>query len=208
MNVTRSKKHWGTPLIVGSLAVLVAASGDGAQEEKAKPVEVVNTPTVNAQQAGTWSVGVDGNVQVGNTSGNPVNVRDVDRAHRTPFQMNCQGTTECTLHVPGSGLLVIEYVTMEIVIQDPSVPIQTYVVTTQNGTTIPHVVLPTRVGATPANFGIYSVSQVVRLYADAFAQLSVRGTVNNSSGISPTSFYMTISGYQVDCGAGSGCPLP
>jgi hypothetical protein len=191
------------------MALLLAAPfSEATQPESPKPVEVVNTPTVNAQQAGPWSVGVDGDVQVGNTSGNPVNVRDVDRAHRTPFQKSCSGTSSCSVHVPGSGLLVIEYLTMEIVIQDPSVPIQTFVQTTQDGNTTNHVVLPTRTGATPANFGIYAVSQVVRLYADAFTQLGVMGSVINSSGISPTSFYMTISGYQVDCGAGSGCPLP
>jgi hypothetical protein len=207
--VSGFKKQWGTSLLVGGLAaVLAAASGEGAQEEKAKPAEVVNTPTVNAQQAGSWSVGIDGTVQIGNSSADPVKVRDIDRAHRTPFQGSCKGTRSCTVDVPGSGLLVIEYLTMEIVIQDPSQPIQTIVQTTQNGGTTPHIFVPTRTGATAANFGIYAVSQMVRLYADAFAQISISGSVINASGVFPTSFYMTVSGYQVDCGAGPGCPLP
>lgn len=192
---TQSRRTLG----VLSLTTLLALPlGDGVQAENPKPVEVVNTP-----------LDITGDVQVGNSSANPVKVRDVDRVSRIPFQASCTGVTACSLDVAGSGLMVIEYLTMEIVIQDPSQPIQTFVQTTQNSVTKSHAFVPVRTGATAANFGVYAVSQMVRLYADAFNIPSpVHGAVINTSGVGPTSFFMSIAGYQTGCGPGPGCPLP
>jgi len=43
-------------------------------------VNVSGTPTVNAQQSGSWNVGISGN-----SAANPLQVHDVDHASRTPY---------------------------------------------------------------------------------------------------------------------------
>lgn len=199
-----------TSLVVLSAALSLTGANPATAEEP-KPVAVVNTPTVNALQSGSWNVGINGSVNIGNSELSPVPVRDVDRNHRIPFQASCSGTTECSIDIPGTGTMVIEHITMEIVVQDPSRPIQTHVQTTVGNNTTPHVLVPALVGPTGTGFGIYAVSQPVHFYADAFPPSglpSVLGHAFNFSGVPGNSFFMSIAGYIVDCGSGPGCPLP
>jgi len=192
------------PMAVRPLILVVGLSvtaTTGAVAETSKDVVVVNTPGVNVVNSPT--------VHVGNPAQDPVLVRDVDRAARTPFQETCTGITSCSVDIPGSGVLVIEYLTMEVVIEDPSVPLQTFVQTKLNGVSKSHAFRLVRNGATAADFGVYVASQQVRLYADAFSTgSSVSASVINSSGVSPTSFFLSIAGYRVDCSPGPACPLP
>jgi hypothetical protein len=80
------------------------ASGANAPTSQTQNVNVVNTPTVNAQQSGTWNVGINGTPVVGLDAGNntikfdavnntvkidttnPLLVRDVDNAARQSFR--------------------------------------------------------------------------------------------------------------------------
>jgi hypothetical protein len=80
------------------------ASGANAPTSQTQNVNVVNTPSVNAQQSGTWNVGVNGTVAVSNfpattsvaidsstntvkiDTSNPLSVRDIDNPTRQPFR--------------------------------------------------------------------------------------------------------------------------
>src|SRR5215510_10186376 len=72
-----------------------SGTGSSAPTSQTQNVNVVNTPTVNAQQSGTWNVGINGTPVVGLDAGNntvkidssiPASVRDVDNPARQPFQ--------------------------------------------------------------------------------------------------------------------------
>ncbi|MEK7778641.1 MAG: hypothetical protein AAB293_01000 [Pseudomonadota bacterium] len=77
-----------------------------------KDVSVVNTPNVNAQQSGPWSVNVN------NPAENPVLVRSVDAAPaKQPFQMSFvfnfgteDGFVDQMFSVPSDYRLVIEWI--------------------------------------------------------------------------------------------------
>jgi hypothetical protein len=80
------------------------ASGANAPASQTQNVNVVNTPSVNAQQSGTWNVGISGTPVVGLDAGNntvkfdavnntvkvdptnPLSIRDVDNPARQPFR--------------------------------------------------------------------------------------------------------------------------
>ena len=167
-------------ILITLIAVPIGAAAQNGGPPP-KPVEVVNAPTVD----------------VGNTQANPVPVRDVDRSERVPFQASCSGSDDCSIDIPGTGVLRIEHVTMQIVVDDPSVPLQVLIRVPLNGELVSHELIPTRLGATPADFGVYVVSQPVRLYADAFGigpGTNLSGDVNSFSGITSTDFRMTVSG--------------
>ena len=81
-----------------------ASGGGSAPTSQPQNVNVVNTPSVNAQQSGTWNVGITGTPVVGLDAGNntvkfdavnntvkvdptnPLSIRDVDNPARQPFR--------------------------------------------------------------------------------------------------------------------------
>ena len=141
----------------------------------------------------------------------PVQVRDVDNPGRNRFQAGnachmSSGTDICTLtfSVPVNNLLAIEMVSARV-----EVPVgQKMVVrinTTQGGTTVDHFlnVEPQGNFVTSDRLG---VTHSVRLYADPGTTVGVRAARNSSTADADVT--AAISGYLVDCGAGSGCPLP
>jgi hypothetical protein len=81
-----------------------SGTGNNAPTSQTQNVNVVNTPTINAQQSGTWNVGINGTPVVGLDAGNntvkfdavnntvkvdptnPLSVRDMDNPARQPFR--------------------------------------------------------------------------------------------------------------------------
>jgi hypothetical protein len=81
-----------------------SGTSNSAPTSQTQNVNVVNTPSVNAQQSGTWNVGITGTPVVGLDAGNntvkfdavnntvkvdptnPLSIRDVDNPARQPFR--------------------------------------------------------------------------------------------------------------------------
>jgi len=160
-------------------------------------VSVTNTPTVNAQQSGAWNVGLTGSptVQVGNTAGNPVLVRDVDRPTAQPFEQQVEvtipdggGGENGFFSVPLGKLLVIEQVSARG--NAPSGQRLNFSILSH---TLPdltqrfHYLARVQDEDSPTTFFVQS--QQVRIYADASA--SVRIDRNGSTGMATATFVVT-----------------
>lgn len=75
-------KHAMEPIVLVCACLAFSVSGAPALfAEQPKPVTVVNEPTVDARQAGAWSVDVN------SSPGNPLYVRSLNEAGRSPFQV-------------------------------------------------------------------------------------------------------------------------
>jgi hypothetical protein len=222
---------------VVSLVPQKNAGAAGAAGQGAAPVNVVNTPTVNAQQSGTWnvgitgtpnvniantptvnlgaasSVGINGSVTIGNTASSPVLERDLDNPARHRFQINGNCITSAVepsgcdipFTVPSGKLLVIESVSVEA-----ATPIglqaRASIRVVQDGAGIPYFFPLQLQGTFPAHDEFHGM-EPVRLYADPGSTVTVAVEFSSSS-IGNASGYGAISGYLVDCGSGSGCPMP
>jgi hypothetical protein len=150
----------------------------GAPAAQTQNVNVVNTPTVNAQQSGPWTVGISGTPVVGldaanntvrfdadnNTvkvdSATPVSVREVDNPARQPIAGSCvinnnQGFPCTVANVPAGKRLVIEMAQLS----NPNGGFEMTVVT--NGAQI--------------TYTFFQSSQLVRAYADAGTAVSIAG---------------------------------
>lgn len=173
-----------------------SASGtsSSAPTSQTQNVNVVNAPTVNAQQSGLWNVGINGTptVEVANfpattnvgidplsntvkvDTTNPLPVRDVDNAVRQPFAAACtiqnNNGFPCTVTVvPPGKRLVIEM----------------FQVNQQN--VAPELVVVTN--NTPITYRFFAPNQLVRIYADP-------GIIQVQS--VPMGTVAVISGYLVD----------
>ena len=91
-----------------------SAAAPSAQTQN---VSVVNTPTVNAQQSGTWNVGIDGahNTVTVNDS-NPVSVREKNIPAWQPYQVaaninlnDAEATKTVFVDIPAGKIFVIEF---------------------------------------------------------------------------------------------------
>jgi hypothetical protein len=157
-------------------------------------------------------------VSVTNPAGRPVLVSDVDNAVRQTVQgfSNCgaepaPGCSTQLFIVPSGKLLVIETLTasmqvptgqkalLTLTVQDPAVPKPEFFFLTlePQGTF-------TGSSASPSDF--FAGTHLVRLYAGAGSTVSFEGKQNGSAGAVEVT--VSISGYLVNCGSGSGCPLP
>ena len=170
-----------------------ASGGGSAPTSQPQNVNVVNTPTVSAQQSGSWNVGINGTpavtvanfpattnvgidpaantVRVDTTS--PLPVRDVDNPARHPFAASCtinnNGGFPCTMTmVPPGKRLVIEMFQL-----------------TANGGEL-HVTL----NGTPIKYTFFQSNQLVRVYADPLTAVQAAGGLDGT--------VATISGYLVD----------
>jgi hypothetical protein len=177
-------------------------------------VNVVNTPTV--QLAGTSTVQVSGttNVHVQNDSTTPVVVQDVSTPKRTPFQAAPGFPTppfldnnpvSAPIAVPAGKRLVIEHVSARAVLpfgaQTPVVFFSLF--TTVGGVTVEHVMNVPQVflfncgscgGVTEA---INSISQEMKLYADAGTTVQATAFSFGITG-SPIDINFAVSGYLED----------
>jgi hypothetical protein len=171
-------------------------------------VNVINTPGVNAQQSGEWSVSLNGTpsvniantpiVQLNNSSVNPLLVRDVDVMARQPFQLNIQvglgsGILDNykTFTVPAGKRLVIEYVSGRAGLGDNQLPsFQLGTFTNGDANPTPHYLAAQQ---TTPGFGLYVISQPVRIYADAGSLHYV--AIVRGSGEGTADVHVSISGY-------------
>lgn len=206
------KKQFGKVLLLAlgfgiltAVLSFVTSGPAGAQNPHAPggpAVTVANTP-----------LPVTGSVGVTNSASSPVLVRDVDNPGRHPFQAvnGCHMSSGIddicafTFSVPSTNLLVIETVSarVELPIGQKAV---VRITTTQGGVGVDHflTVDPQGTFGTSDRLG---VTHSVRLYADPGTTVRVRAARPSSTG-GDADVTGAISGYLVDCGAGSGCPLP
>jgi hypothetical protein len=90
-------------------------------------VSVTNTPTVNAQQAGSWTVSLaaGGAVQVDNSGGVPLSVRDVDSSANAPVMIHGNVTygevrSPVLYTVPAGKRLVVQYINLTAYVETTS----------------------------------------------------------------------------------------
>ncbi len=178
-------------------------------------VSVVNNPLVQTQQSGSWNVGINGPVQVGNPATSPVFTRDIDNPARTAFLETCSaaqnssGINECTLTiVPPGKLLVVEMFSGSATADGTAATVQTsqllFLGTGLLGPVPAVHAVPVMTGTTGTNRR-FVFSQITRAYVPAGGE--VKAQVNTSAASSQSASF-TIFGYLVDCGAGPGCAIP
>jgi hypothetical protein len=136
----------GMLFLAGMATIAMSHSGRGttatsssAPASQTQNVNVVNTPTVNAQQSGSWSVGISGTPVVGLSADNnivkvdttnPLATRDVDNPSRQAFQhqfdnlfiANGNYAVQSTYSVPAGKRLVIQEVSLQCGLPTGDVP--------------------------------------------------------------------------------------
>jgi hypothetical protein len=150
---------------------------------------------------------------------NPVLIRDVDNAVR----QTVQGFSECggsgstcggpLYLVPIGKLLVLETLTtsmqvptggkalVTLTINDPAVfKTELFFLTLESQGTF------TGNSGSPADF--FTGTHLVRIYAGPGSTVSFNSQTNVSNSTAVIDSTVSISGYLVNCGSGSGCPLP
>ena len=200
----------GTLSLVGIGTVSIprigrGASGSGASAptSQTQNVNVVNTPTVNAQQNGGWTVGI-------NTAANTVKidpatllaVRDADSAARQPFQalrnMNIPDGSNvgvADFDIPTGKRAVIEYVSVTTLIYPGQHPIVTVSTVSSGGPS--QIYIPSLFQINQSSYDWWVASQQVRLYADAGANaIEIQAGRDAFGGLGVA--YTSISGYLVD----------
>lgn len=193
----------GLSALIGFLALVAPTTSQGQGGPPTQNVNVVNSPTVNAEQSGTWSVGITGtpSVQVVNPSDSPVLGRDVDHPARHPFQRGVvmdfetgQGIATAQFTVPANKRLVVEYVSANITLTD-GVIFRFSVRTSAGDSTGTHYFAPMSQPNFPES---YTISQQTRLYASPGSTVTIeaRRIVNATS--LPDTGFATISGHLVD----------
>ncbi|MGH9795175.1 MAG: hypothetical protein ACRD5G_10405 [Candidatus Acidiferrales bacterium] len=210
-------------LTAGTLTVLglfVSMTGAGpVTAQNPKPVEVVNSPMVQAQQSGSWNVGINGSVNLGNTAANPVPVRDVDSSARAVayfHRFNCSlqnGQQSCSSSdaLPPGMRLVIETVSLQAraaaMNQKPVVGLNFQTNGQSEAMGLPLVAE----GAVTNPIGErYAAVHSVRIYTDPDSQISI--VFNRTATQDFVSTRADVSGYLVPCGPARvgqfGCPAP
>lgn len=192
-------------MVVLSACALFAPRAAYAQRPPTS-VEVINTPTVNARQAGPWAVEMapGASVNLGNTELNPVPVRIANEG-RQAFQRRLTFTIEpgstqnqISLDVPAGKRLVIEHASARV--QGPTGEkyisyIHTVVYTNGGGAGIHWLVLSYQ--GTFSGIDVFTASQPMHVYAEP--SLPPMIFLVTRTGITGSSFAeATISGYLVD----------
>lgn len=190
-----------------ALTAFIASSSTATSKDGATTadVNVVNSPVVQAQQSGSWNVGLAGSptVQVGNLATNPVLIRDVDRPTAQPFQQNIDVTTPLqgfgdatgNITVPQGKLMVIEQVSGRLHVpegQTPEVSIQNTLAPVTEMSF--HYLSAARQEGAP-NTRMYVKSQQVRIYLDGPSAIRL---IRQGDPYGDLSARFVISGYLVD----------
>ena len=174
----------------------------------AEPVPVTGTiagGTVQAQQNGTWTVGIDGTPTflVGNAADAPLPTRDVDNAARQPFQRflvdqinpgESNAGSRISFTVPEGKRLVIEYVSF-IGVVPTGQKLRVKVDAHAGGIGSHHLTL-TNEGTFQGGTEDVKASQLTHFYADPGTDVFIgvaRNSVNGTVGINAS-----VSGYLVD----------
>ena len=206
------KKLSKTPLVVLCFSLLTMAMFLTDSPARANGSALVAVQTTSSPLPPSIPVSVT------NPAGRPVLVSDVDNAVRQTVQgfSSCggepaPGCSSPLFTVPSGKLLVIETLTasmqvptgqkalLTLTVQDPAVlkPELFFLTLEPQGTF-------TGSFASPADF--FAGTHLVRLYAGPGSTVSFEGQQNGSPGAVEET--VSISGYLVNCGPGSGCPLP
>jgi hypothetical protein len=168
-------------------------------------VNVVNSPTVKAQQNGAWNVGITGTptVSLDDSPTNPISVRDVDRPTAQPFQYETEVTLEegeggqnAAIPVPQGKLLVIEYVSV-FGTAPASQRIQQFGLLTHvapDNVMRPHYLQFTKQDTGFGSFE-YTAAQQVRVYADT---PGAAARVTRTPATGTVTFRFIVSGYFVN----------
>jgi hypothetical protein len=194
------------------------SNGTAAPAPSTQNVNVVNTPTVNAQQSGTWSVNINGTPVVGLDAANntvrfdavnntvkidaatPVMVRDIDNPARQPFQASTsivlpfgqtQGSRSVTT-VPAGKVLVIEDISADGRL-DGNDKLLSLAIFTGGASYYLH---PNDEGIDELGRRVYSASQHVRLYVPAGEAVTGFAERNPATGQPGVNF--SVFGYYVD----------
>ena len=180
----------GLAVLAGGIIAITTATGQGQGGTLGKDVNVVNTPTVLAQQSGTWDVGI---------TGTP-NIRDLDEPARQPYQRTGgldfaagQDITTTEFTVPANKRLVIEYVSAQIIVAEPIFWFS--VKTTAGSAQGTHFFAPM---ALPNVAGLHIVSQQTRLYANPGSTVTIEARRYNDLDLDARSGRTGFSGYLVD----------
>jgi hypothetical protein len=202
-----------------------SGTGSNAPTSQTQNVNVVNTPSVNAQQSGTWNVGINGTPVVGLDAGNntvkfdavnntvkvdpanPLSVRDVDNPARQPYGnfriINLNdgdgGNTTFFSEVPAGKRLVIEQISLDGYVPTGQIWQRAVIGVDRGNSTLTFDIEVKPRGPDPFSNGArdqFASSQQVRLYADAGSTPSFFVQRSNSAGTAR--MQMTISGYFVD----------
>ncbi len=170
-----------------------------------------SAPAYTQQGAPTFDV------NVANPASSPVLVREVDNPGRHAFQrsLSCDDApgapAECFTFftVPASQLLVIETVTAKArVIAGEKLILRVHT-TVGPETGRFHYIKLVLHGTDGFGSSVFIAAESVRLYADPSSAVSVTlQNVDFGGGSIVRLDDFVLSGYLVDCGAGSGCPLP
>jgi hypothetical protein len=169
--------------IAVSAALATLAAGVPRAEDP-KQVVVVNTPTVQAQQSGPWTVAIQGGIGIDPaknlvTLAAPPPVQPYQTA-ATIFIDYPDDTWQTTFAVPSDKRLVIEYVSGEFTKKigggsDPSQPPFLFTVTTTaGGHTVAHVVPVRGIYDYAGAQSWFQMAESLRLYADAGTNVTVK----------------------------------
>jgi len=158
-----------SPLLAAGLYLLAPALARG---QVSLPVRVVNTPTVNAQQAGPWAVSVSAPASAPlavTFSGTPLVKSAGDDASRTPWQVGVRGSIipgGCVdfYPVPAGQRFVIEHVAGVVTTFAGQLP----TLSLKTSSASYDIWLPaTKVGPFDTSYDLYQVSVPLRAYVDA-----------------------------------------
>jgi len=182
------------------------SSGPTAAAPSSQPqnVNVVNTPTVNAQQIGTWNVGINGTPVVKIDNASPVVTRDTENPARQrivasngAFLQDGQWVADSPIFtVPAGKTLVVEYVSVEARLSNQR--LITARIGARDNLDIfrTHFLPVTAQGADVFGNEVFTLGQSLRLYFQQNADVFVVAERNSTAG--NTSVYFAISGYLVD----------
>lgn len=206
-------------ILVGSLVLSGAYSSQAAPGPPQQDVNVINNPdhpvptraqgttaingTVQAEQSGNWNVAITGTptVQLGNTSDNPVWVRDVDNPARQPFSQNLTLTLPqgqqlglIGFQVPDGKRLVIEFISANSEV--PAGEKDVFLIQAlANSIGYTHYLTATY-QANFSGFDSFVISQPIRMCADP--STTVRFQLVRSAATDNGGFTFNVSGYLVD----------
>ncbi|PYT10862.1 MAG: hypothetical protein DMF51_17160 [Acidobacteria bacterium] len=190
-----TRRHEGTHRFLTAIAAALATAAlaiSGARADEPKPVTVVNTPTVQAQQSGPWTVMVQGGLSLapGNLVGiDPAQnmVRLVGLPALQPYQTSTSlfidypdDTWQSTLAVPAGKVLIIEYVSGSFTKKigggsDPTQPPFLFTVTTTaGGQSVAHVVPVRGVFDYAGTESWFQIAEPLRLYAATGTSVAVK----------------------------------
>ena len=179
---------------VGLVGALTRTDKAMAQGPHTFQVEVVNTPTVS----------------VGNPASNPALTRDVDDAARQPFHvfLSClivtpnSSCSDFADAVPAGKVLVVETITASVRVPSGTVPRLN--VFRAEGLVYFHAYLDLAHQGTATGNAYYRSVANVRLY---FQGDTAPGLELESLGSLSGALEATVSGYFVDCGSSTACPI-